>query len=95
MVNATVDNPPVSVNLDSGQSTTVPSNETWRVSIHLANRQKTRLEINGINEYIVGTSSAPATASLLDVTLTGGETIAETQGDFHSGIFITGFVVDS
>jgi hypothetical protein len=33
MVNATVDNQAVAISLSSGQSTTVPSNETWKVTI--------------------------------------------------------------
>lgn len=36
MVNATVDNEPVSVQLDDGESTTVPTGELWRVVVNCA-----------------------------------------------------------
>lgn len=34
MVSATVDNNPVAIIISGGSSTTVPTGETWRVSIH-------------------------------------------------------------
>mgnify|MGYP002763185961 CR=1 FL=1 len=95
MVNATVDNEPVSIMLDVGQSTTVPSNETWRVSIHLCNAAGTRMSIAGIGDFISGSQSPSGQGNYLDVTLIGGQTIASLGIDQQNGIFITGFVVDS
>ena len=95
MVDATVDNDPVSIVLDGGQSTTVPSNETWRVSIHLANADLTDINIDGIGIFSAGRSTASGEASYLDVTLIGGQTITELSGGSNTAIFITGFVVNS
>jgi len=95
MVDATVDNDPVSVVLDGGQSTTVPANETWRVSIYLANKDFSGMTIDGIGKYIAGQTSESAPGTYLNVTLTGGQTITETESKSNSAIFITGFVVRS
>ena len=92
MVNATVDNKPVSIVLDGGQSTTVPSNETWRVSIHLANVETTQMRIDGIGLY---QSNSSANGNYLDVTLVGGQTVEEKINKQSSAILITGFVVNS
>jgi predicted RNA-binding protein associated with RNAse of E/G family len=95
MVNATVDNEPVSIVLDTGQSTTVPSNETWRVSIHLANQAFSIMKIDGIGEFQAFKQRGSAQGNYLDVTLVGGQTITELGGNADSAIFITGFVVNS
>jgi len=95
MVNATVDNAPVSIVLDVGQSTTVPSNETWRVSILLTNGGGTKITIDGIGEFKAGSNSESAQGVYQDVTLVGGQTITEVGIDNENGVFITGFVVDS
>jgi hypothetical protein len=95
MVNATVDNKPVSILLDGGQSTTVPSNETWRVSIHMANASDSQMTIDGIGKFKARVADGSGQGNYLDVTLTGGQTVAEIKGKTSSGIFITGFVVNS
>jgi len=70
MVNATVENEPVSVELDSGESTTVPTGETWRVTITAGPSaiaddstggswtEATYVEINGVR--VAGTKSMGA-----------------------------------
>lgn len=95
MVNATVDNAPVSIILGANESTTVPSNETWRVSLHLANKTDTRMEIDDSGVFRGESGVASSQGNYLDVTLTGGQTITEAFGDSESTIFITGFVVNS
>jgi hypothetical protein len=96
MVNATVDNDPVSVLIGPNQSTTVPTNETWRVSIYLSGRNFTEMVIDGIPPHFVADSSAESGEGVLtDVTLVGGQKIAEVGGVDETGIFITGFVVNS
>ena len=95
MVDATVDNDPVSIVLDGGQSTTVPSNETWRVSIHMMQLGASRMTIDGIGKFNAKSSRSSGQGNYLDVTLTGGQTVAEVNDETGSGIFITGFVVNS
>jgi len=95
MVDATVDNDPVSIVLDGGQSTSVPSNETWRVSIHMGNGDLTRMTIDGIGQYRASNFSGGVHGTYLNITLTGGQTIAEIENVQESVIFITGFVVNS
>jgi hypothetical protein len=95
MVNATVDNDPVSIILDGGQSTTVPGNETWKVTITLASGTNgiTMLKIDGIGKFL-GRDNNQGNESI-DAVLTGGQTIVEARDDPTSAIFISGFVVDS
>jgi len=95
MVDATVDNDPVSIVLGGGQSTTVPANETWRVSIYLAGGDRTDMDIDGLGEYKSEVGSPPGNSELVDVTLVGGQTIAEATSSARASIFITGFVVNS
>jgi len=94
MVEATVTNDPVSIVLDGGQSTTVPSNETWRVSIHMMNQDVTKMTIDGIGSFAAEQTRGGAQGNYLDVTLTGGQTIRERANNPDGGIFITGFVVN-
>jgi len=95
MVDATVDNDPVSILIESNQSTTVPSNETWRVSIHITGGDITEMSIDGIGKFKSDASKNGQNDHLEDVTLTGGQTVAMTTFSGGSGIFITGFVVNS
>jgi hypothetical protein len=96
MVNATVDNEPVSIILDGGQSTTVPSGEVWKVNIYLANHYDgaSRMRINGIGDFWSKASNSSSNGIYQDVTLTGGDTIIEKENNGKSAIFITGFVVN-
>jgi len=104
MVNATIDNVPVSIQLDNGQSTTVPSNETWKVTISLygtqgdSNADFDAVRINGVEVLGIsgdksngGAVSSP-TASFV---LAGGDSVRPigTVGDEKCAI--QGFVVDS
>jgi len=95
MVNATVDNKPISIVLDGGESTTVPSNETWRVSLHLSNYGGPSMTIEGIGKFEGEQTKPSAQGSYLDVTLIGGQTISENTSSGGNAIFITGFVVNN
>lgn len=95
MVNATVDNDPVSIVLDGAQSTTVPSNETWKVSIYLGNESQTVIQIDGIGDFESANGSATGAYRMESVVLTGGQTIAEIRDEVEAVVFITGFVVNS
>jgi len=95
MVDATVDNKPVSIVLETGQSTTVPSNETWRLRVFLGNRDTTFLGIDGTTVMGSGSSTANTNSGGMEITLEGGQTIAEARGDPKSVIFVTGFVVST
>jgi hypothetical protein len=92
MVDATVTNDPVSIQL-SGTSTTVPSNETWvvNVGVHGGNNQS-RLDINSKQ----GTTASPDRTKphppQFKMVFDGGDQIAEGGGGLVS---IQGFVVDS
>jgi len=95
MVDATVDNKPVSIVLDGDQSTTVPSNETWKVTITLAsgNQGLTVMTIDGIGDFTARDQDQGNQS--IDAVLTGGQTVAETLNQDDGAIFISGFVVDS
>jgi hypothetical protein len=104
MVNATVDNKPVAITLSDGQSTTVPSNETWKVTITCEARSNggtVSISIDGTTAGGVRSDSlfdrndnlgygyADSTAPF-DTVFTGGETISASGG----GVRIGGFVVN-
>jgi len=95
MVNATVDNAPVSIQLNNA-STTVPSNETWVVHIGVhGGRDISRFELNGVG--VTGSSPSPneTTPPKFKMVLTGGDTVSEVKGDSDSMVSIQGFIVDS
>jgi len=95
MVNATVDNAPVSIQLQ-GTSTTVPSNETWVVHIGVhSGRDRSRLEINGVGETVATGNASEPRPPEFKMVLTGGDTVSEVKGDSDSMVSIQGFVVDS
>jgi hypothetical protein len=95
MVDATVDNTPVSIQL-SGTSTTVPSNETWvvHIGVHGGDR-RSGLEINGVGKTVTSDSLSNPHAPQFKMVLTGGDTVKETKGEIPSMVSIQGFVVDS
>jgi hypothetical protein len=95
MVNATVDNAVVSIQLN-GTSTTVPSNETWvvQIGVHGGNASST-LGINGVGLTESSGNSADPHPPQFKMVLTGGDTISENQSVGDSMVSIQGFVVDS
>jgi len=102
MVNATIDNSPVSIQLLEGETTTVPSNETWKVTISAYavgfNGQGPHIIINGKTVHgIFGNDDNDARASTsVNYVLAGGDVIELGGFDtFSSGLAIQGFVVDS
>jgi len=95
MVDATVDNIPVSIQLN-GSSTTVPSNETWVVTITVfGGATETQFDLNGVGKMATSGTKADASTIDLDMVLTGGDTVKENKGGNSSLIAIQGFVVDS
>jgi hypothetical protein len=95
MVNATVDNPPVSIQLN-GSSTTVPSNETWVVQIGVhGGSSKTNLNINGVGETGASGQRSDPHPPQFKMVLTGGDTVTEVNAFSKSMVSIQGFVVDS
>jgi len=95
MVNATVDNAPVSIQLN-GTSTTVPSNETWVVHIGVhGGKDDSQLRINGVNSTLSSGNSGNPHPPQFKMVLAGGDTIAEGAGGNGTMVSIQGFVVDS
>jgi len=97
MVNATVDNKPVSIQLDPGESTTVPSNETWKVQLTLSIRDASNgsdgnIDINGTNVIGGGDGGGRNGQVAPETVVTGTDTISLANG---KGASISGFVVDS
>jgi len=97
MVNATVDNDPVSIQLSAGQSTTVPSNETWKVQIVVCvingNASTTgAVKINSVTSVSAIKGGDHQGQVAPNTVLTGGDTVTLSTG---AGASISGFVVDS
>lgn len=90
MVQATVDNPAVSIALGGGESTSVPSGEVWRVTISISNQAE--VEINSVHVNPGNSGSGEVNTNSFETTLTGGDTITEI-GNSGMGLHIGGFVV--
>jgi hypothetical protein len=94
MVTATIDNVPVSIQLN-GSSTTVPSNETWVVNIGVhGGDSRTRFELNGVGLSQSSESISDPHVPQYKMVLNGGDTIQELKAAANSMISIQGFVVD-
>jgi hypothetical protein len=104
MANATIDNPPVSVQLDDSESVTVPSNETWKVTIACfaaslqADNDKVFVNLNF--ESFLGISGDMANGAVsspsVNLVLAGDDTIeVKSFQAVGVGAVIQGFVVNS
>lgn len=82
MVQATVDNTPVSIGISSGQSTTVPTGETWKVTI---TGGKDAVAINN-NDLIPRDDHGTH-----DTVLVGGDTVSQENYYGGNGAHIGGF----
>ena len=107
MVNATIDNAPVSVQLSSSQSTTVPTGEVWKISFACQptaqnefggqGTKSRQVKVNGTIALATkcsmkgGNTSHTSESPTLETVVTEGDTIA-TSG---TGTHIGGFVVNS
>jgi len=97
MVNATVDNKPVSIQLSPGQSTTVPSNKTWKVQIAISlanksNASRGSVKINTVSALGADNSGNAEGPVAPSTVLVGGDTVSLKGA---KGASISGFVVDS
>jgi len=100
MVKATVDNGAVSIQLNDGESTTVPSGEIWDVTLTLNERDQNvgnsvniSCSVNGT--HILGTNNAEPVMSC-QTTVTAGDTIKVfSNGSDNQGLHIGGYVVST
>lgn len=82
MVQANVDNPKVDINLSGGNSTTVPSGESWKITFLMADN----------NSYIEINGKAPfADQVQRDILLHGGDQIG--HGGSSGYLYIRGWVI--
>jgi hypothetical protein len=95
MVTANVDNDPVSVQLN-GASFTVPSNQVVKVNIVVhGGVNQSILEINGNTATKSSNNLSNPHPPEFTMVLTGGDTVAETEGNQDSLVTVQGFVVDN
>lgn len=90
MVQATVDNQPVSIVVGDSESTTVPSGEIWKVTIKLFGGSY-RASINGTDILNAdgNNQSVP-----IETVLVGGDTVKCKNTSSGEGLHIGGFVVN-
>ena len=104
MTNATITNQPVSIQLNSGEQTTVPTNEVWQVSLAVggtnlrSNSSNVQFKVNGTEILTLnaklengGGLSSPTVEKFV---VTGGDTL-RLDTNRNGGAGIGGFVVDS
>lgn len=91
MVNATVDNKAISITLADAETITVPTGETWKVTITVVSSE--RLMIN--NERIVQSADASGEPNVesFDAVLVAGDTVSDEGAYASGGVHIGGFVV--
>jgi hypothetical protein len=95
MVTATIDNAPISIQLQ-GTSTTVPSNETWVVNIGVhGGTSRSVFELNGVGQSRSSDTKDSPHPPQFKMVLTGGDTVRERRGNGGSMVSIQGFIVDS
>jgi hypothetical protein len=101
MTQATVENTPVSIQLNEGESTTVPNGETWRVTLCMGHSgtnadNNTKVDINSTT--VMGTRQDNSTGyghtsgDVMETVLTAGDSIS-CSGGLNGGVHIGGFVV--
>jgi len=104
MANATIDNAPVSIQLALDQSTTVPSDEVWKVTVTFYGTNTTTkdeqvyLSINGqrVFGFAGPIDQAPFVSPSAEIVLDGNDTIKlEHFRAQDQGAAIQGFVVKS
>lgn len=88
MVSVSIDNTPVTVTLGNSESTSVPSGETWKVTVNLAadNSNQVVLKVNGT----IAVRALSGESHTTEMVLTGGDTIAT---DSYGFAIISGWVV--
>ncbi|WP_162224161.1 hypothetical protein [Halorussus salinus] len=82
MVQADINNEPISIVLAGGESTTVPSGEVWKVTLKQDSPNNA-----GINRKDV------ADGRPFETVLVGGDRV-QSNGDDYRGVHIGGFVVN-
>jgi hypothetical protein len=106
MVNATVDNAPVSVELRHNESVTVPVGEVWNVTISIAinDREDSSSGYGGVavnnSNFLVGNSDGEYS---VEAVLTGSDTVdfytgsggSQQTGGGYFAAYISGFVVSN
>lgn len=105
MTSVTVDNQVVSIQLNNGESTTVPSGEKWEVTITVAIRDGSSnarvyswCEINGTRVLSVELNTndgeyAGVSSCVAETTLVGGDTISASGDSSNGGVSIGGYEV--
>jgi hypothetical protein len=91
MVQANIDNTPVSITLAENESVSVPTGETWRVTISAPN--DTRVDINGgklINSY---NGSGEKNMDETQTVVTEGDSIANDYSTNSGVLHVGGFKV--
>lgn len=93
MSHQSIDNPTVSIQLDAGQSTTVPAGEVWQVAIAGTGREGASGTYIQINGHRVGGHDSNARIGFEKVVLVAGDTVACATGS-DASLHIGGFVVN-
>lgn len=100
MVNATVDNQAVSIQLDKAQSTTVPTGEIWKVNISVCSNGDNgstkigKVKINGVSVLEMTTGSSLGSDSpTMSCVLVSGDTVS-TESSSNGTANISGFVIN-
>jgi hypothetical protein len=92
MVQANIDNTPISIDLQENESTTVPTGETWVVTLTIQNGAS--VAINGTLISATWTGSGENNTDSTETTVVAGDTLKCISGDSNSsGFHIGGFKV--
>jgi hypothetical protein len=104
MVTAHIDNPTVSVHLNKGESVSVPSGETWKVTVTMSLvNDDGEILLNGNGAFLGtqnradGSSSHGGKTVWNGVVFESGDTIkfVDPATNGPRGCYLSGFVVDS
>jgi hypothetical protein len=109
MVNVTIDNKPVSIQLNEGETTTVPTNETWKVKLSIATRRFEFIidyafvtingkSVHGLSGALDNQNGGPTIKSPAESFVLVGDDVIGTDKSSQvdiEGVGIQGFVVSS
>ena len=91
MVQASIDNTPISIVLGNGETTTVPTDEVWKISATVT--LGTRLLINNTSVVDDYNGSGEPNAENVELVVTGGDKLESNTSNTEFGIHIGGFKV--
>jgi len=95
MVNATVDNTPVTVLLDNGETYTPASGSVQKVTVTTATAERVEITQGSTTQLVIAgnTGSGEPNVDTAEFVITDTETVKEGGVNSNRGVYVSGFEV--